>query len=451
MSVTSINEPRGGGRRPPHDLHAEASLLGAMLLSRDAVAVASEWLTTSDFYKPAHGHIFDAITTLSASGEPVDVVTVSSALEQVGILADIGGRNVLLGLVADVPATTSAVRYARDIADCAALRRLIAVAGELAEMGYDGRHDVRQALDRAEARVFELTQRNVTDSAAFIGSLLDPALDRLEQLYEKGDAITGLASGFVDLDDLTSGLQPGALYVLGARPAMGKTSLALNIATSVALRKVPTLVFSLEMGQMELSMRILCSEAQVDSKRLRNGQLVEKDWERIAHASGRLANIPLCIDDNPDLTIMELRAKARRFKARVNDLGLIVVDYLQLMTGRSSAENRQVEVAEISRGLKILARELQCPVIALSQLSRGLEGRGDKRPVLSDLRESGSLEQDSDVVMFAYRDEVYNAESPDRGTAELIIAKHRNGPTGSVRLAFLGQYTKFTNLARSHA
>jgi replicative DNA helicase len=448
-NIRNIDDARGGqGRRPPHNLQAEESLLGAMLLSKDAIATASEKLQPDDFYKPAYGHIYEAITSLAAAGEPADPVTVADELKRAGLLDAIGGGVMLVNLQAGTPATSNAGRYTKIIEDHALLRRLIGTAGEIAESAYDLPDDAHNTVDRAEAAIFNLARRRADSNGKFVGDLLDAGLDRIEQLFEKGQTVTGLATGFNDLDELTSGLQPGALYVLGARPSMGKTALALNIATNAALEKVPVLVFSLEMGELELTNRVLCAEARVDSKRLRNGQVSDKDWRNIADASGRLADIPLCIDDNPDLTITSLRAKARRFKSRYPELGLIVVDYVQLMTGRSSAENRQLEISEISRGLKLLARELQVPVVALSQLSRKVEDRGDKRPMLSDLRESGSQEQDADVVAFVYRDEVYNAASSDAGTAEIIIAKHRNGPTGVVRLAWLGHYTRFANLAK---
>jgi len=661
------NRPTGGGRVPPHNLQAEESLLGAMLLSKDAISIGSERLKADDFYKPAHGHIYDAITTLNAVGEPADPVTVADELRRAGLLDAIGGSGILVGLQASTPATSNAGRYAKIIEEMALLRRLIGVAGEIAEIGYNLPDDVPKAVDTAESMVFEVAQRRNTDSMAPIHDLLDLNLDRLEQLYERGQAITGIPTGFLDLDELTSGLQPNALIVLGARPSAGKTALGLGIASHAALEaNRPVLIFSLEMGQLELTQRMLCSEARVDSKRVRNGNLTESDWAKIAHATGRLADAPIWIDDNPNLTIMEIRSKARRLKSRVGDLGLIVVDYLQLMTGRAGSESRQVEVSEISRGLKILARELSCPVLALSQLSRSLEQRADKRPMLADLRESGcvtadtrvtradtgeqvtmgqlfergerhvpiwtldehyrlargelthvfasgvktvyelvlasgrrikasanhpflalegwyplekldvgdriavpragawptsvgrdgdargdsvpreiwtyirkvlpnhgltmhdveerlgiddfvenfyaneltrdqlqqlaavvpdplledlahadirwdtivsvtelgdepvydatvpgthnfvadglvihnSIEQDADIVMFIYRDEVYNTDSPDRGTAEILIAKHRNGPVGMVRLAFLDHYTKFANMAR---
>jgi replicative DNA helicase len=453
MSMTD-DEPRSArsaapSRVAPHNLQAEESLLGAMLLSKDAIAVASEVLDAENFYKPAHGHIFEAITSLSAAGEPADPVTVAEELRRAGLLDAVGGPAALVTLQAATPAISNASRYARIVEEHALLRRLIGVAGEIAEMSYDLPDDVTKTVDQAESLVFEVAQRRVTDTMAPIHDLLNDNLDRLESLYDKGDAITGTPTGFADLDELLSGLQPNALYVIGARPSMGKTALALGVASHAAIdAQRPVLVFSLEMGQLELTQRMLCSEARVDSKRVRNGNLSEADWQKIAHATGRLAEAPVWIDDNPNLTIMEIRSKARRLKSRLGDLGLVVVDYLQLMTGRSSAENRQVEVSEISRGLKILARELGCPVLALSQLSRQLEMRADKRPMLADLRESGSIEQDADVVMFIYRDDVYNPDSPDRGTAEILVSKHRNGPTGMVRLAFLDHYTKFANMAR---
>jgi len=281
-------------------------------------------------------------------------------------------------------------------------------------------------------------------------SLVEQSLDRLEMLYEREETITGTPTGFVDLDELLSGLQPNALVVVGARPAMGKTSFALNVAAHAAIdANKPVLVFSLEMGQLELSQRMLCSESRVDSKNMRDGKLDENDWTKISHGVGRLSEAPIWIDDNPALTVMDIRGRARRLKSQVGDLGLIVVDYIQLMTGRATAESRQVEISEISRNLKILARELEVPVLGLSQLSRGLESRQDKRPMLADLRESGAIEQDADVVIFLYRDEVYHPDSADAGIAEVIVSKHRNGPIGTVKLAFLPKYTRFANMART--
>jgi replicative DNA helicase len=442
-------QARAGGRTPPHNIEAEESLLGAMLLSRTAIDVASELVSPDDFYRPAHGHIYDAITSLSARGEPVDPVTVAEELRRADLLDAIGGPGTLLALQAGTPATSSAARYAKIVEEHALLRNLIRVAGEISELGYSLPDDVSKAIDQAESMVFEVAQHRQTDSMSRLHDLLDQTLDTLEALYERGDAITGTPTGYIDFDELTSGLQPNALVVVGARPGMGKTSFALGMAAHAALEAhLPVLFFSLEMSRVELSQRLLCSEARVDSTKVRNGRLTDDDWRRISHAIGRLGDAQLWIDDNPHVTVMEIRSKARRLQSKVGQLGMIVVDYIQLMTGNSRAENRQTEVAEISRGLKILARELQCPVVALAQLNRALEQRADKRPMLADLRESGSLEQDADVVVFLYRDEQYNPDSPDRGTAEVLVTKHRAGPTGMVRLAFLDHYTKFANMAR---
>jgi len=438
-------------RVPPHNLQAEESLLGAMLLSKDAIAAASEvGLKPDDFYKPAHGHIYDAVTSLAVAGEPADPVTVSEELNRAGLLQLIGGPSTLVSLQATTPSTTGAGRYAKIVEEHALLRRMIWVAGEIVEGAYALPEDVTKLIDEAEAKVFQVAERRVTDTMGELGDLLDESLNRLAELFERGDTITGVPTGFLDLDELLAGLQPSSLVVVGARPAMGKTSFALGMATSAALESQrPVLIFSLEMSQLELSTRILCAEARVDSTKVRSGKLAQSDWEKLHNAVGRLASAPIFIDDNAATTIMDIRAKSRRLKARVGDLGLVIIDYVQLMTGRGAAENRQVEVSEISRNLKILARELECPVVALAQLNRQLEQRADKRPMLSDLRESGALEQDADVVLFLYRDEVYDPESPDRGLAEVLVAKHRSGPTGRVRLAWLDQYTKFANMARN--
>jgi replicative DNA helicase len=435
------------GRVPPHNLEAEESLIGAMLLSRDAIAASLERCSASDFYRPSHGQIFSAITTLYGQGEPADAVTVSEQLRRNNVLDDIGGTAALVALQSNTPAISSAARYARIVEEHALLRKLIGVSQEISEIAYDLPSDVTEAIDRAESMVFEVSQRRTTDSVAPLQELLSQSLDRLEELYGRGDTITGVPTGFTDLDEHLAGLQPSNLIVVGARPSMGKTAFALGIAAHAAVMNTPVLFFSLEMGHLEIAQRVLCAEARVDASRMRNGRLLEGDWPKISNAIGRIGNAPLHIDDNPNVTVMDIRARARRMKAR-EGLGLVVVDYLQLMSGRARAENRQVEISEISRGLKILARELEIPVIALSQLSRGLEARSDKRPMLADLRESGAIEQDADVVMFIYRDDIYNPDSADRGTAEIQIAKHRNGPIGKVELAFVGTYARFANMAR---
>jgi len=610
-------------RIPPHSFEAEESLLGAMLLSRDAIAVAVEEVGADDFYKPSHGHIFAAITSLYARGEPADAVTVGEELRRAGTLDASGGASSLMSLQANTPAISSAGRYARIVQEHAMLRRLIGVAYEIAEIGFELPSDVTAALDQAEAMVFEVAQRRSSDTVRSLKELLTESLEHLEFLADRNEHITGVPTGYTDLDRELYGLQNSNLVVVGARPSMGKTAFALGLASHAARSGVPVLLFSLEMSHLEIAQRVLCAEARVDANRLRNGKLAESDWSKIAGAIGRIGTAPLHIDDNPNLTVMDIRAKARRMKSAEGGLGLVVVDYLQLMTGRTSAENRQVEISEISRGLKILARELQIPVVALSQLSRNLEARADKRPMLADLREclsggtwiaradtnedvtiaelaalgardvpvwsldqgyrlvpavmsevwstgvkpvfdvelasgrvvratgnhplmtldgwrpvelltsrdrlatastwprvparlrtrtrssvssgrgpaspgrdgdaerrslrpdvvwdavvavrasgeeevfdahvpethsflangvvshnSGAIEQDADVVMFIYRDEVYNPDSSDRGTAEILIAKHRNGPTGVAKLSFVSNYARFGNLSQ---
>jgi replicative DNA helicase len=451
QAIDSVRR-RASGRVPPHNLEAEESLLGAMLLSRDAITAAVEaHVETADFYKPAHGHIYEAIQSLHGQGEPADPVTVAEELRRAELLDNIGGRQALLQIQANTPASANAGHYARIVNELALLRRLIGVAGDIAEMGYDEHDDVTETLDRAEALVFEVAERRVSDSMVGIRDSLQDTLDELEARYGDDSELIGMPTGYDEIDKKLHGLQRSNLVILAARPGMGKTSLALGLAKNVATETgKPVVFFSMEMGALELTKRLLAMEAGVDATKLWTANLSEADWGKISHAVGRLAEAQLHIDDNPHCTVMEMRAKARRLRARHGDLGLVIVDYIQLMTPSSStrrAENRQVEVSEISRGLKILARELECPVIALSQLNRQLEYRQDKRPMLADLRESGGLEQDADVVAFIYRDEVYNPESDDRALAEIIIAKHRNGPTGTARLVFRPERAEFVNMA----
>ena len=452
VQALPVETSRGSGRVPPHNLEAEESLLGAMLLSRDAISVATETrVETSDFYKPAHAHIYDAILALYALGEPVDPVTVAEELRRVDLIDALGGRATLLRLQAQTPASANAVHYAKIVNELALLRRLIAVAGDIAEMGYTDTGEVIETLDRAESLVFEVAQHRVTDSMTNVHDALQMTLDQLESLFGSDGEITGARTGYTELDNMLLGLQPSNLIVVAARPGAGKTAFALGAAASVAMTaRRPVMFFSMEMGVLELTKRLLAAEARVELRRLQTGNIPTDDWTRLSHGVGRLGEAPLFIDDNPHCTVMEMRAKARRVKARNGDLGLIVVDYLQLMTPSTSrrSENRQVEVAEISRGLKILARELDCPVMALSQLNRQLEYRQDKRPMLADLRESGSLEQDADVVMFLYRDDMYNPNSEDRGMAEVIVSKHRNGPTGVTKLSFASNFTRFADMAK---
>ena len=450
-SVDDVRRRQQGSsatRVPPHNLQAEESLLGAMLLSGDAIAAAAEVrLSPGDFYKPAHGHVFAAISAIYARGGAADPVTVADELRRAGHLEDIGGPAVLISLQAGTPSIGNAARYARIVEEHALLRRLIRAGGDVAELGYSLPTDVTDAVDRAEALLFDVAQHRVTQSISPLTDVLSRQLDHLELLAERGQQITGVPTGYKDLDRQLAGLQPSNLIVVGGRPGTGKTSLALGMAAHAAMEAgAKVLVFSLEMSERELGQRLLAAEARVDSTRLRNGDLSGTDWTKLSQAIGRLGTAAISIDDDPHLTVMELRAKARRYKS-THGLDLIIIDYLQLMAGRPGAENRTLEVSEVSRGLKLLARELNVPVVALSQLSRGLESRADKRPMLSDLRDSGGIEQDSDVVIFLFRSELYDPDSPDKGTAEVIVAKQRNGPTGTSRLAFLAHYARFANMA----
>jgi len=423
-----------------------------MMLSREAITAAVEaHIEAGDFYKPAHGLIYDAALSLHARGEPIDPITMAEELRRAGHLDTLGGSQALLRIQAATPASANSAHYAQIVSELAMLRRLIGTAADIQEMAFTTDENVDETLDRAESLIFEVAERRVADTLVPLHPALEQTLLQLESLYDRDTSIIGVPTGYHDLDELLLGLQPSTLSIVAARPGQGKTSFALGAALHCALdARKPVLFFSMEMGHLELTKRLLAAEAQIDARKLSTGRLSEHEWPKLNQAVGRLAEAPFFIDDNPHCTVMEMRAKARRTKAKYGDLGLVVVDYLQLMAtpGRRS-ESRQVEVSELSRGLKILARELDCPVMTLSQLNRQLEYRQDKRPMLADLRESGSIEQDADIVIFIYRDEYYNPESEQRGMAEIIVAKHRNGPTGSSRLAFLEQYTKFANLART--
>ena len=417
------DEPVIRSRIPPHSIDAEQSLLGAMLLSEHAISSVANIVTEDDFYKPAHRHVFAAIQSLYGAGQGVDPVTVAEELTSAGVLDAVGGPATLVTLQARTPAITNAEHYARIVEEKALLRRLISTANEVAELGYQPLDDIEKTVDTAESMMFAVAQRRNADTLQELSPLLDRSLEQLEMLYERGDAITGTPSGYTDLDTMLAGLQPGALIVVGARPAMGKTALALGIAAHAAVREnLPVLFFSLEMGHLELTQRLIAAEARVDSGKLRTGRLTDADWTKITKAMGRLGEGSLWIDDNPALTVMEIRAKARRLQDRLGtNLGLIVVDYLQLMSGRSSAESRQVEVAEISRGLKVLARELGCPVMALSQLSRQLELRADKRPMLADLRESGCLTAGTRLLRADTNQEVTLGELVSTGERDVPV------------------------------
>jgi replicative DNA helicase len=434
---------------PPQNLEAEESVLGAMMLAPGAIGAVSEILDAGDFYRESHAKIYRAALALYAKGEPVDAITLVDELEERGELEDAGGRVRLHELAALVPATANAAHYARIVREMATLRGLIEAGSEVARLGWERPGETTDLVDRAEQIIFELSQQRVTSEFTHIEQLLKESFERITALYEAGADVTGVPSGFRDLDRLTSGFQAGNLIIVAARPSMGKSALGLCIAANLGVRyETPVALFTLEMSKSEVTQRLMCSEAKVESQRLRTGKLAVDDWPRLTAACDKLAKAPIYVDDTGSITMMELRSKARRLKSKEPRLGLIVVDYMQLMTSGTTAENRVQEVSQISRSLKVLARDLDVPILAMSQLSRAVEQRHDKRPILSDLRESGSIEQDSDLVLFIYRDEYYaGEESEHKGLAELILAKHRNGPTGTEKLSFMGRYAKFADLA----
>jgi replicative DNA helicase len=435
---------------PPQNLEAEESVLGAMMISPGAIGAVSEIVDAGDFYRESHAKIYRAALALYAKGEPVDAITLTDELEERSELDAVGGRVRLHELAALVPATANAAHYARIVHETATLRGLIRAGGEIARLGWERPGETGDLVDQAEQILYDLSQQRVTGEWSEIEELLKESFERITTLYESGVDLTGTPSGFRDLDRLTSGFQPGNLIIVAARPSMGKSALALCIAANMGVRhNVPVGLFTLEMSKSEVTQRLMCSEAKVESQRLRNGKLQQDDWPRLTAACDKLAKAPIYVDDTGLLNMMEVRSKARRLKARHPNLGLIIVDYLQLLTPsqRRDSDGRVQEVSEMSRSLKILARDLDVPILALSQLSRAVEQRTDKRPILSDLRESGSIEQDADLVAFVYRDEYYNEDSDQQGLAEVILAKHRNGPTDSIKLSFLKRYAKFSDLA----
>ena len=434
---------------PPQNLEAEEAVLGAMLLSETAIGSVTEILDAADFYRGSHGTIYRTCLALWSKGEPVDAITLANELEERGELEQVGGASRVAELAALVSATANVEHYARIVKETATLRGLIRAGQEIVRLGQERIGETTVLVDRAEQIVFDLSQERVRGDFDHIGPLLTESFERITKLYEAGVDVTGVPSGFRDLDRQTSGFQPGNLVILAARPSMGKSALALCIAANLGVRSsMPVALFTLEMSKAEVTQRLMCSEAKVESDRVRSGKLTQEDWPRLTAACDKLMKAPIYVDDTGSITMMELRSKARRLKAREPALGLIVVDYLQLMTSGGTVENRVQEVSQISRNLKVLARDLDVPILALSQLSRAVEQRHDKRPILSDLRESGSIEQDADLVFFVYRDEYYNGdESDQQGLAEVILAKHRNGPTGSEKLSFLRRYAKFADLA----
>lgn len=434
-------------RIPPHQIEAEQSLLGGILIDNEGLPSALEVLRGDEFYRDTHRTIFRAIQALFERNEPIDLVTVADYLAEKNQLETVGGATYLASLAEMVPSATNVQIYARIVNEKALLRRLIQAAHEIMSWCYGGGKSVEEILDVTEAAVFNITENRLRSSYSTLKDVVKHSIEVIESFQENREMVTGVSSHFADLDKLTAGFQPSDLIIIAGRPSMGKTALALNIARNAALKsEVPVGFFSLEMSKEQLAMRLLCSEAMVDSHKIRTGFLSQQECAKMLTAAGDFMDVPLYIDDTPAISSLELRAKARRMKAD-RGLGLIVVDYLQLMRSRDGAERREQEISEISRSLKALAKELNVPVIALSQLNRKVEERHDKRPQLSDLRESGAIEQDADVIAFVYRDEVYNPSTTEKNVAEIIVGKQRNGPTGRIKLAYMNSYTRFENLA----
>ncbi len=437
------------GKVPPHDIEAEQAVIGSMLTDKDSVISAVEVLKAEDFYREDNKVIYDAIMNLYNRGEPVDIITLKDELVTLGKFEGIGGLEYLAELPEKVPTTANVEKYIKIVEEKSMLRTLIRTANELIVLGYDQTQEVEDIMDVAEKKIFNVMQRKNQKGYSSMKDILVESFTQLEELYNRKQHITGVPTGFADLDYKTAGLHNSDLILVAARPAMGKSAFALNIASNAAVRaNVPVAIFSLEMSKEQMGNRILCSEAMVDSNKVRTGKIEDEDWAKLALASGDLSESQIFIDDTPGISIMEIRAKCRKMKLEKN-IGLVVIDYLQLVQGSSKkGGSREQEISEISRSLKILAKEINVPVIALSQLSRAPEQRPDHRPMLSDLRESGAIEQDADIVMFLYRDDYYNEESEKKNVAEVIIAKHRAGSTGTVELLWLGNYTKFANIEK---
>ncbi len=438
---------------PPQNLEAEQSILGGILLENGSINAALEIIGENDFYSEAHRKIFSVVAELADNNEPVDLITLGNALKNRSLLDAIGGVAYLASLVDNVPSAANVANYAKIVKEKAVLRGLIGSATDIINSCYETGSDIDEVLDKAEHSIFEISENKIRPSFHPMKDIVRDSFKAIEELFARKELITGVPTGFDKIDDMTSGLQNSDLIIIAGRPSMGKTAFALNIAQHAALEtQIPVAIFSLEMSKEQLAFRMLASEARVDSQRLRKGFLGETDWPKLTGAAGRLSEAPLFIDDTPAISVLEMKAKSRRLKAD-QGLGLIVVDYIQLMRAGGNTNSREQEISEISRSLKALAKELRVPVIALSQLNRKVEDRPNRRPQMADLRESGAIEQDADVIAFIYRDEVYNKadDNPDKGVAEIIIGKQRNGPTGSVKLAFLDKFTTFENLARPAA
>ena len=448
-TVVAFGEPRGGyaDRTPPQDLPAEQSVLGAMLLSKDAIGEVTEVLKGRDFYRMAHESIYDAVMDLYGRGEPADPITVADLLGKRGQLGQVGGHIYLHELVSSVSVTANATYYAEIVRDKAILRRLVDASMKISQMGYQASGDVNDIVDRAQQEIYEVAEGKASEDYQPLSELVEITLDEIESLSQHG-VMSGVPTGFIDLDHLTNGLHPGQMVIVAARPGMGKSTLGLDFARAASIKHgLCSVFFSLEMTKSEIVMRLMSAEASVPLNHIRKGDLKDEDWARIASKTAQVSQAPLFIDDSPNLTMMEIRAKARRLKQRY-DLKLIIIDYMQLMSSGKKVESRQLEVSEFSRQIKLLAKELEVPVVALSQLNRGPETRQDKKPLLSDLRESGSLEQDADVVILLHREDAYDKTSSRAGEADFIVAKHRNGATDVIPVAFQGAMSRFVDMQR---
>ncbi len=435
-----------GGRMPPQDADAEQSVLGAMMLSKDAIADVNERIKGPDFYRPAHETIYDAVVELYSKGEPADPVTVAAELQRRSELGRVGGAPYLHTLTANVPIAANASFYADIVREKSILRKLVDAGTRIAQMGYAGEGDVDDTVDRAQQEVYLVTDKRSAEDYAPLSDIMEATLDEIEAISSHDGSLRGVPTGFADLDELVNGFQGGQMVIVAARPAMGKSTLALDFCRAASITHNQTsVIFSLEMSRSEITMRLLSAEAKVPLNHIRNGPMGDEDWTKVGTKMGQVSSAPMFIDDSPNMTMMEIRAKARRLKER-HDLRLIVIDYLQLMTSGKKVESRQVEVSEFSRQIKLLAKELDVPIVALSQLNRGPEQRSDKRPMMSDLRESGSIEQDADIVMLLHRDDAYEKESTRPGEADIIVAKHRNGPTRDVTVLFQGHYSRFVDM-----
>ncbi|RVW02204.1 replicative DNA helicase [Rhodococcus xishaensis] len=438
------------GRQPPHDMVAEQSVLGGMLLSKDAIADVLEVLRPGDFYRPAHQAVYDSILDLYGRGEPADPVTVSAELERRGELRRIGGAPYLVTLTQTVPTAANAAYYAEIVAEKSVLRRLVEAGTRIVQYGYSGAdgQDVAEVVDRAQAEIFEVTERRTTEDFIPLEELLQPTMDEIDSIASRGGISLGVPTGFSELDQVTNGLHPGQMIIVAARPGVGKSTIGLDFMRSCSIRNsMASVVFSLEMSRTEIVMRLLSAEAKIKLADMRSGRMSDEDWTRLARRMSEISEAPLFIDDSPNLTMMEIRAKARRLKQK-HDIRLIVIDYLQLMSSGKKFESRQQEVSEFSRSLKLLAKELEVPVVAICQLNRGPEQRTDKRPQVSDLRESGSLEQDADMVMLLHRPDAFERDDPRGGEADIILGKHRGGPTANITVAHQLHYSRFVDMAR---